>query len=317
MSQWNTLSVPLETGLQCTLVLADQYGSSSGDGLRFIRNDRELRELEEERQDFDRYFRPRGDLRTVSGGAALRTIQSFLNESLNVAHWNLPADNAGVERMLRKAVADGRLVPVVNREWCSPPQVSRPVPAPERWPSGGGGLAGGGQKWAAFAGAGSSPLSFNGEPILSGSYDPATQEARLIAARGAMTASEGGGGLLGVVEAMAGAALGGDYGAVVGDSSDTSTLLSDAQPFEYGDDALSRDSIDLAGNLTPNMGPAGSWYTNPGSGQMRMYGQDGFPVVDFDFDHDHGQGIPHAHNWENSGGPFPLRGPGMQFSPLP
>jgi hypothetical protein len=48
---------------------------------------------------------------------------------------------------------------------------------------------------------------------------------------------------------------------------------------------------------------------------MRMYGPVGFPVVDFD--HDHGQGIPHAHNWEDSGGPFPIRGPGVRFSPLP
>ncbi|MFM0701460.1 hypothetical protein [Paraburkholderia sediminicola] len=251
MSQWNTLSVPLATGLQCTLVLADQYGSSSGVGLRFIRNDGELRELEEDRQDFDRYFRPRGDLRTVSGQAALRTIQSFLSESLNVAHWNLPADNAGIERMLREAVADGRLVPVVNRESGSPPQVSRPVPAPERWPSGGGGLAGGGQKWAAFAGAGSSPLSFNGEAILSGSYDPATQEARLIAARGAMAASEGGGGLLGVVEAMAGAALGG----APNDGGDTSTLLGDAHPFEYAEDAMEGDSTMFAG-----LGERGNMY---------------------------------------------------------
>jgi hypothetical protein len=73
--------------------------------------------------------------------------------------------------------------------------------------------------------------------------------------------------------------------------------------------------MDLAGNLTPNMGAAGSWFTNPGSGEMRMYGPGGFPVVDFD--HDHGQGIPHAHNWEDSGGPFPIRGPGVRFSPLP
>lgn len=138
-----------------------------------------------------------------------------------------------------------------------------------------------------------------------------------VNAGGAMATSEGGGDMLGMVEAVAGAALGIDFGAMTGDCADTSTPLGDAQPFEYGDDALSSDSMDLAGNLTPNMGPTGSWYTNPGSGQMRTYGQDGFPVVDFDFDHDHGQGIPHAHNWENGGGPFPLRGPGVQFSPLP
>jgi hypothetical protein len=98
---------------------------------------------------------------------------------------------------------------------------------------------------------------------------------------------------------------------------DIATSLSNAMPFEYGDDVLSGGSMDLAGNLTPNTGPDGSWYTNPGSGQMRMYGGRGFPVVDFDFDHDHGQGIPHAHNWEDNGGPFPIRGPGVRFSPLP
>ena len=95
------------------------------------------------------------------------------------------------------------------------------------------------------------------------------------------------------------------------------SLLGDSRPFEYAEGALSGDAMDLAGNLTPNMGTAGSWFTNPGSGQMRMYGQGGFPVVDFDFDHDHGQGIPHAHNWEDNGGPFPIRGPGVRFSPLP
>lgn len=69
---------------------------------------------------------------------------------------------------------------------------------------------------------------------------------------------------------------------------ETATPLGDAQPFEYAEGALSGDSMDLAGNLTPNMGTAGIWFRNPGSGQMRMYGQGGFPVVDFDFDHDHG-----------------------------
>lgn len=49
-----------------------------------------------------------------------------------------------------------------------------------------------------------------------------------------------------------------------------------------------------------------------GSGQMRLYGPNGSPVVDFDFDHGHGQGVPHVHNWQDGS-----RGPGLPFSLLP
>src|ERR1700752_3094605 len=123
MSQWNTLSGPLETGWQCTLVLASEYRSPSGEWLAFMRGGRR-KQLEQDRKDFDWYFRPRRDLRT--GEMELDTIQSFLSYILNVVHWDLPTDNASVESMLRKLVADGRLVPVVNREWRSRPLVSRP-----------------------------------------------------------------------------------------------------------------------------------------------------------------------------------------------
>jgi len=74
-----------------------------------------------------------------------------------------------------------------------------------------------------------------------------------------------------------------------------STPLGDAAPFKLGDMPSFGDSFDIA--KTPNYGDPGMWYTNPGSGQMRLYGDTGAPVVDFDFDHDHGQGIPLAHNY--------------------
>jgi hypothetical protein len=95
-----------------------------------------------------------------------------------------------------------------------------------------------------------------------------------------------------------------------------STLLGDAQPFEYADESPTDGAFEIA--KTPNTGEPGTWYTNPGSGQMRLYGADGNPAVDFDFDHDHGQGIPHAHNWAVN----PLtgksqRGPGVPMSILP
>lgn len=95
-----------------------------------------------------------------------------------------------------------------------------------------------------------------------------------------------------------------------------STPLADAQPFAYSDESPTDGAFEIA--KTPNTGEPGTWYTNPGSGQMRLYGGDGSPAVDFDFDHDHGQGIPHAHNWAIN----PLtgksqRGPGVPMSILP
>ncbi|CAG9254019.1 hypothetical protein BDI4_40080 [Burkholderia diffusa] len=54
---------------------------------------------------------------------------------LNVAHWNLPTDNAGVERVLRRAVSNGDPVPIVNRDQSSTASTFRSGPAPLRWPS--------------------------------------------------------------------------------------------------------------------------------------------------------------------------------------
>ena len=94
------------------------------------------------------------------------------------------------------------------------------------------------------------------------------------------------------------------------------TPLGDATPFKLGDMASFGKSFDIA--KTPNYGDPGTWYTNPGSGQMRLYGDTGAPVVDFDFDHDHGQGIPHAHNYGpvSEDGKFNREG-GRSFSLLP
>jgi hypothetical protein len=99
----------------------------------------------------------------------------------------------------------------------------------------------------------------SGEPMRSGRYDPRAQQTRLT----------------------------GDGNA--------STLLGDAPPFEYQSDIADGGSFDIA--KTPNTGEPGTWYTNPGSGQMRLFGDDGKPVVDLDFDHFHNGLKPHAHNW--------------------
>ncbi|SDR03880.1 hypothetical protein [Paraburkholderia tuberum] len=273
---WNSLEIPLECSWQCTLHAASQYhsmererrsslfwdrdSSRSRGGSSFMRDDRRdeeedaRRQLEQDRRDFDRYFRPRLDLRTITGGQALREIQTYVRDALGLAHWNLPTDNASIERVLRQAVKDGRLVPVVHRDRRSAlGRVYSPTPAPLRWPSSGGG---GGTYWSRSPNLFPPGItSFNGEPVLSGPYDPATIEVRRMAARAAMSSSSSGGGfdLLGVVESVAGAALGDsdstdDEAEVAGaeTTSDTSTPLGNAQPFDDTPDAVSGDVEDLA-----------------------------------------------------------------------
>ncbi|MGF6966502.1 hypothetical protein OKW43_003530 [Paraburkholderia sp. WC7.3g] len=124
----------------------------------------------------------------------------------------------------------------------------------------------------------------NGGPMPVGRYDPATRQTGLFAAQAAMSGGSSDGGLFGVAVALVGTSAG-----------DASTLLGNAQPFEYRSGMPDGDSFDIG--KTPNYGEPGTWHTNPGSGQMRLFGDDGKPVVDLDFDHFHNGMKPHAHNW--------------------
>jgi hypothetical protein len=82
---------------------------------------------------------------------------------------------------------------------------------------------------------------------------------------------------------------------------DDDDALGDAAPFEYQPDSAHTDAFDIASQetKTPNTGDSWAWYTNPGSGQMRLYGDTGAPVIDLDFDHVHNGLRPHAHNWND------------------
>ena len=150
----------------------------------------------------------------------------------------------------------------------------------------------------------------------------AEAQARNIAARAASErASALAASVVSVVSAVASAlpSSGDDDAFDLGDVTGIgggSTPLGDAAPFKLGDMPSFGESFDIA--KTPNYGDPGTWYTNPGSGQMRLYGDTGAPVVDFDFDHDHGQGIPHAHNYGpvSEDGKFNREG-GRSFSLLP
>ncbi len=294
LMRWNSLDVPLADGVQCTLIPARDYRSPSGDWLQFMRNDDERRQLERDRQDFHRCFRPRWDLHTISGRCWLDEVLAYLSDHLYVAHWNLPTDSEEVERDLRKAVEAGSLVPVVNRNWRTNRRVFRPAPAPLRWPS----LRGGGDPGQAVVPYGGLSTSVGVGPGA--------------AAPGKAVSGIAGGGSdldwLGAAATVAGAVLGGNVLderklASVGASSFAggATLPDDAAAFEFGEASTHPgDVFEIAG--LPFNGDPNSWL-EAGAGmkkQWRMYGPNGAPLVDIDFDGHHGQPNPHAHNWDGT-----------------
>ncbi|QGZ59358.1 hypothetical protein [Paraburkholderia acidiphila] len=232
------------------------------------------RQRDEDRGDFYRYFRPKDDLRTITGQRGLQTIQEYLSDILDFAHWNLPQTNDDVRRVLCDVVRSGRLVPYMDREWTQRPRVFRLTPAPQFRQS--ASASGGGNanrpltwdEWLAFkaaqegktAGAGSSlPETLDVPSQVTKAAPGLTQ-----AASSAASTSEGGGGSLGFVESAAGALVGvgegnlddddtgSDDGRTFGDdlfsanSGADSTPLGDAQPFEYNDDWSGSDATDFA-----------------------------------------------------------------------
>ncbi|PLZ00786.1 hypothetical protein CY652_19190 [Burkholderia sp. WAC0059] len=271
------------------------------------RDDEEVdgkRQREDDARAFALYFRPNYDFRRLIH-TDIDAITSFLSQFLDVAHWNLPTDNAGIERALKQAVAAGKLVPIVNRDRCTPAQTFQPTPAPLRWsPSGGGS----GQARSAYLFP-PGTTSFNGEPVLSGPYDPASQATQLAALRGASSDAAGSGfdwlGVAGeVAGTVAGAMPGGndcpDDGLSMSFLDDSSTPLGNAQPFELGDVMLAGDKEQLVG--MPFNGVPGSWASSmPGTmPQLRQYGPNGTPMTDIDFETHHGNANPHVHNWDGT-----------------
>ncbi|MCG5073028.1 hypothetical protein [Paraburkholderia tagetis] len=302
---YNALHVPLTSDWQCSLVPArdvdepTSWWSLSYDERQKARKERE-EQIEQDRLDFDRYFRVGTSRRAARGCSDFSAYVAFISEHLRISGLSAPVDGEGVTRVLRDAVRDGALIPAINRAWRGSRRVGRSY-APQSWPKRAPdpkptiyGVRNG-----EFV-----PLDANGYFIDRTPYVPA---AARVAATASNVASSGSGfDWLGAVETAAGAVLGGD--ALSGDdgtldndfasgASDDSTPFGDAQPFEYSDDLPDGDAFDVA--KTPNLGDPGTWYTNPGSGQMRLYGDGGKPVVDLDFDHIHNGLQPHAHNWSN------------------
>jgi hypothetical protein len=284
---YNALAVPLTSDWQCSLVPARDVGEPTAwwnltyDQRQKNRKNRE-EQIDHDRRDFNRLFRVSTSRRAARACSDFSAYAAFIREHLPVSGLSAPVDGEGVTCLLLDAVRDGWLIPAIDRAWRGSRRVAR-FYAPQSWPK---------------RAPDPKPIIYS---VRNGQFVPLNPDGTFVEYTPYVPVKPGGGATSGNVGTLDDVFASG--------ADDDSTLLADAQAFDYQPDTPDGDSFDIA--KTPNDGEPGTWYTNPGSGQMRMYGDDGQPVVDFDFDHDHGQGNPHAHNWDDG-----VRGPGVSFSPL-
>ncbi|WP_321947426.1 hypothetical protein [Paraburkholderia sp. J10-1] len=266
------------------------------------------RQRDEDRGDFYRYFRPKDDLRTITGRRGLQTVQEYLSDILDFAHWNLPQTNDDVRRVLCDVVRGGRLVPYMDREWTQRPRVFRLTPAPQSWQS--ASASGGGNanrpltwdQWVSFKAAQEGKTAGAGS-VLSTAFDAPSQVAK--AARGltqavssaASTSGEGGGaGLLGFVKTAAGALASGDDVSDSGTTEGESTSLSDSQPFDYQPDSSSDDTQQFAARGVRLTGSEpGGYRTNPNGVDVDYFDSNGNLCAQYHASH----GEPHGHNFSD------------------
>lgn len=298
---YNALRVPLSSDWQCALVPArdveepTSWWSLSYDERQQKRKDME-RQVEQDQRDFLRLFRVDLRKRDAQFSSDFPEYKAFIRNTLRASLWDTPVDGDGVVRVLGDAVRDGRLIPVINREWRGSRRVSRSY-APQSWPK---------------RAPDPKPTVYG---MLNGEYVPFGADGRLIdnspyvsvkakaaMATAASSAGSSGSGFdwLGAVETAAGAVLGDDDTEedFSSDAGEDSTPLGDAQAFDYQPDMPDGDVDELAG--MPFNGEPRTWISSmPGTmPQMRQYGPNGTPLTDFDFDAHHGNPNPHAHNWD-------------------
>ncbi|BAN24798.1 hypothetical protein [Caballeronia insecticola] len=306
---YNALYVPLQRwGWQCALMPAGEVKeeASFNGSMSFEEREKKRRErkkqIEQDKDDFDRLFRAHIDPRDAATSSEFRHYADFIRNTLRMSRWNMPIDGDGITRSLRDVVRARRIIPVIDRAWYGGPRVFRHY-APQHWPGDGGGgfLAANSFRTNAPTGRFTGPFAaamFVADTVMN------SRLARSSRAIGREADDSGSGfNWLDAVESTAGVVLG-DGGMADdsgGPSGEGGSLFGDAQPFEYESDMPDGDVFDLASQKTktPNLGDPGQWYTNPGSGQMRLYGDTGAPVIDLDFDHRHNGMIPHAHNWND------------------
>jgi hypothetical protein len=252
---YNALSVPLTSDWQCSLVPArDVEVPNSWWSLSYFERQkkREEREklIEQDRRDFDRLFRVSTSRRAARACTDFSTYVAFVREHLRISGLSTAVDGDSVTRILRDAVRDGWLVPAIDRTWRGSRRVTR-FYAPQSWPK----RAPDpkpivyGVRDGQFV-----PLREDGSFVDYTPYVPVKDKVATVATSGTRSGAGGGFDWTGAVGIAADAALGGDLapgndGALdnnfASDAGD-STLLSDAQPFDYTPDPGGGDVEDLA-----------------------------------------------------------------------
>ncbi|MDR5732287.1 hypothetical protein QCE47_08005 [Caballeronia sp. LZ025] len=313
---YNALWVPLTSDWQCSLVPArDVQDVDRGWKLSYEERQKARKECEEQieqdQRDFDRLFRLSIDRCAARACRDFGEYAAFIRAHLSISGLSPPVDGDDITCILRDAVRDGQLIPAIDRAWRGSRRVARQY-APQSWPKR---TPDPKPTVYGFCNGQYSPLDANGFFIDDTPYVSSRVAAKAAATASAVGGSGGSGSgfdWLGAVERVAGAMLGGagssgDSGGnsmlkSFGDTDDGegSSLLSDAQPFEYQPDEIGDE--EQTAWLPSTGGPPNSWLENDsGKKQWRYYDKNGNAAVDIDFGHDHGFGAPHSHNWDNGG----------------
>ena len=243
-------SVDLEESIEMRCTLYEQFAYEdeyeSRPAVMALSNDERRKQRERDKEDFLEWLW----LSPLAGGMAGDAGRNELNRLRQFAKANGLVCGRGphyreLEELIKEAVEDDLIVPVIDRTDEFGVGYLPPTTSPQASPLSDGLLrASGGSFAPALEGFA------NGEPILSGPYDPAMQESQLKAARSASWgAGDGGSGFnwMGFAGAAAGAFLGGPPS----DSDESPGLLAksfgDVQPFEYVPERVSGGVLELAG----------------------------------------------------------------------
>lgn len=253
-------SIELEESIEMRCTLYEQFAYETGylsmPCIASLSDEERRKEREQDKEDFLDWLWLSPLARGLAGDVGLDELDRLRKfaEANRLDCGRARHDYKKLEEAIKDAVEDDLLIPVIDRtdDWGGG---YLPAPNSQAIPLTDGLLRTSDTPFARRTGA-----FGDGEPILSGPYDPAMQEAKLKAARvGAGGSGSAGGGFdwLGIVEAVADATPGvassreddgGD--SMLGslrDADGGGRLAGDALPFEYRPESSDVDASDVAG----------------------------------------------------------------------
>jgi hypothetical protein len=309
-------------GLHCALMPAREVQEVDRSWLLSFEERKQKRkeqkeQIEQDRQDFDRLFKVRIDRRAVRSCSDSRQYVDFIVQTLRVSTWEMPVDGDGITRVLRRAVREGQIIPVIARNWHGGQRVFRHY-APQRWPARGGGPRATSEvmTWREFAAL----KRANGEwPALDSVADDAGA-AHNVASR--MSGGGSGFNWMSVIEAASGAVAsaassgsdanndGNSMLKRFGDSDGGESFLDGAQPFEYAPGSTSGESFEVAARGVKMTGnEPGGFLLNPNGLDTDFFDNNGNLAAQYHESH----GEAHGHNFYDG-----VRDPAhLPMSPIP